>query len=491
MMTTSGLYVASERSHNPEPLYYTPRNPQRETLGPEVAKVMARSQPQRMQPMPWQRDFLDVACEIDPRTGLFWYRTCILILPRQGGKTTLVRGRANYRAIVQPRSQILYTAQDRNKARQRMEKTIYEPLRDSPLKKYIGKPRWSPGSEVVRWRNNSELRIESLSKTAGHGDTLDDAFIDEAFAHKDNRIEQNVSPTQITVQGAQKWITSAAGSMESTFLMGKRDKGRELVKQQADGRTLYWEFSAPLDADPDDPATYLLCHPAIGHTIRLEDIIDERDNMEAEEFERAYLGWWPSVAAADAPIPMGAWAHNYVGELEDTWRGKPLWSIDISPDRTWSAIGLAAKSYDPKARAFLEVIDHEEGTAWVIPRLVDLAQRFGGKRVVLDGSGAAASLDKDLEAYGFEVVRLSPRERMDACGALYDDVIQEKVKYLDDPVLTGALRSATKIRAVGGEAWIFSRGKSRADITPLYAVTLARYAYTTLPPEYDVFETIA
>lgn len=477
-------------SGNPAPLYYTPRNPSRDTRGPEMAKVMARSQGKYMEPMPWQREFLDVAGELDTATGKLWYRTCILILPRQGGKTTLTRGRANYRGIVQPGSQLLYTAQDRNKARQRMEKTIYEPLRDSPLGKHMGKPRWSPGSEVVRWRNGSELRIESLSKTAGHGDTLDDAFIDEAFAHKDNRIEQNVSPTMITVQGAQKWITSAAGGEESSFLMAKRDQGRELVKSGLDSRTLYWEYSAPLDADPDDPFTYLMCHPAIGHTIRLEDVVDERVNMEAEEFERAYLGWWPAAKAQDAPIPLGAWAANYLGEYEDSWRGVPLWSIDVSPDRTWSAIGLAARSYDPEARAFLEVIDHEEGTAWLVARLVDLAQRFGGKRVVVDGSGAAASLDKDLEAAGFEVIRLSPRERMDACGALYDDVLQGKVKYLDDPVLTGALRSASKIRAVGGEAWIFSRGKSRADITPLYAVTLARYEYAR-HPSYDVLDTIA
>lgn len=478
-------------SGNPEPLYYTKRNPLRDTLGPEVAKVMERSQKKRMPPMPWQREFLDVACELDPATGLFWYRTCILILPRQGGKTTLTRGRANYRAIVQPGAQILYTAQDRNKARQRMEKTIYEPLRDSALGKHMGRPRWAPGSEVVRWRNGSELRIESLSKTAGHGDTLDDAFIDEAFAHKDNRIEQNVSPTMITVQGAQKWITSAAGSMESPFLMAKRDQGRELVKFEQDSRTLYWEYSAPLDADPDDPATYLACHPAIGHTIRLEDVMDERVNMDAEEFERAYLGWWPTIKAEDWPIPKGKWAANYVSEYADTWQGKPLWCIDISPDRSWASIGLAAKSYDPEARAFIEVVDHEEGTAWLLPRLVDLASRFGGRRVVIDGSGAAGALEVDLELAKFEVIRLSPKERMDACGALYDDVIKGKVKYLEDPVLTGALQSASKIRAVGGEAWIFSRGKSRADITPLYAVTLARHAFTTLPAEYDVMDTIA
>ena len=62
-------------------------------------------------------------------------------------------------------------------------------------------------------------------------------------------------------------------------------------------------------------------------------------------------------------------------------------------------------------------------------------------------------------------------------GGLYDDAVQAKVHYLDDPVLNDALTSASKVNVYGGEAWIFSRGKSRADITPLYAATLARYAY--------------
>jgi phage terminase large subunit-like protein len=484
-------WLASGRSdHNPEPLYYTPRHPTRETIGGDVARILARCQKKLIVPMPWQRDFLDVVCEIDPETGLFWYRTVVLILPRQGGKTTLVRAKIAHRGIIQRGAQMLYTAQDRNSARRRLEKTIYEPLRDSPLSKYMAKPRWSPGSEVVRFQGGSELRIESLSKTAGHGDTLDEAHIDEAFAHKDNRIEQNVSPTMITVLGAQKWFTSAAGDAESVLLNGKQEKGRAAVQLGRDSRTCYWEYGAPEGADPDDPLTYL-CHPAVGHTIRLEDIVDERDTMDATEFERAYLSWTPKPKDHETPIPMAAWKSNYVNPEYETWRGKPMWCIDVSPDRAWASIGLAARSYDPEARVFLEVVDHEEGTAWLVGRLVDLANRFGGRRVVIDANGAAGSLEEDLTKAGFEVIALTANQRMDACGALYDDVVDGKVRYLEDPVLTGAMTVAAKMRASGGEAWIFVRDKSRADITPLYSVTLARYAFVLLPEEYDVLQTVA
>lgn len=477
--------------HNPAPQFYTPRNLDRPTMGPDIARVLSLAAQRPINPMPWQREALDIIGELDPATGLFWYRTYIIILPRQGGKSTMIKGKLAHRGIVQPGARMLYTAQDRNKARQRLEETIYQPLSVSPLAKYLDRPRWAAGSEAVRFQNKSILRIESLTKTAGHGDTLDEAAIDEAFAHTDSRIEQNVSPTMITVQGAQKGILSAAGGPESVFLFGKRERGRALAQLRQDSRTAYIEFSAPDDADPNDPATWLMAHPAIGHTIRVEDIQDERDTMDPEEFERAYLGWWPKPKAAQSPIPMAAWTENYVDPEYDTWMGKPMWCIDVSPDRTWSSIGLAATSYDPAARAFLEVVDHDEGTGWVVGRLVDLASRFGGKRVVLDGSGSAGSLAGDLKDRGFEVITLTPQERMYACGALFDDVIKGLVRYLDDPELTGAMRNAAKVNASNGEAWIFSRGKSMLDITPLYAVTLAYYAFTRLDPEYDVLQTIA
>lgn len=477
--------------HNPEPRYYTRRNLDRPTLGPDIAKFLSRCAKAPITPMPWQREVCDIFGEIDPNTGMFWYRTCILILPRQGGKTTLIRGKMSHRGVMQPGSKMLYTAQDRNKARQRLEETIYDPLNASPLSKYLGRPRWAAGSEAVRFKNGSIVRIESLSKTAGHGDTLDEAHIDEAFAHRDSRIEQNVSPTMITVQGAQKLIFSAAGGAESLFLLGKRDKGRALTQLMQDSRTAYIEYSAPVGADPDDPMTYLMNHPAITHTIQLADVEDERINMDAEEFERAYLGWWPSVKAQKSPIPMASWTANYVAEdAPDIWRGKPMWCIDVSPDRTWSSIALAAKAFDPEVNAFVEVIDHEQGTHWVVNRLKQLSAAFGGKRVVVDGSGSAGSLIQDLKDAGFEVFPFTPQERMYACGAFYDDVIKEKLRYLDDSVLTGAMKSATKIKTNQGESWIFSRGKSLADITPLYAVVLARYGFTTLPAEYDAMSTL-
>lgn len=481
---------------NPPPLYGTPRNLSRETRGPKVAKVFRAF---GQEPMPWQSSALDVACELDPNTGLYYYRTVIIIVVRQAGKTTMTRGKLAHRGISQPGATMLYTAQDRNHARHRLDKNIYQPLKASPLGAYLGRPRWQAGSEAVRFLNGSELTIDAVTKTSGHGDTLDEAHIDEAFAHHDSRIEQAVSPTMITVQGAQKWITSAAGDLDSAFLLGKRDMGRALVESGADSRTCYIEYAAPLDADPDDPETYMNTHPAIGHTIQLADVVDERINMAAtpEEFERAYLGWWPKAQKAPSVIPEELWSQNFLDPELDTWEGVPMWSVDVSPDREWASVGLAARSFDPEARLFLEVIDHEMGTAWIVDRLVNLRSRFGGNRVAVDASGAADSLVEDLEGVTqekggpFEVVRMNAHERGAACGAFYDDAVQAKVQYLDDPVLNDAMRAAVWMKIFGGESRIFSRGRSMQDISPLYSVTIARWAFIKVTAgDYDALDSL-
>jgi hypothetical protein len=471
-------------------------------LGPKVAKVLQLSDPEIMRPgsavMPWQRDALDVACEIDPATGLFWYRTVILIVPRQAGKTSLSRGKITHRCLTDPGKPVLYTAQDRNKALRRLKKDFYEPLARSPLAAQLGRPRWAAGSEAVRWVNGSEIFIDAAQKkTAGHGETLAEAHLDEAFAHIDSRLDQAVSPMMITVRGAQKWITSAAGDTDSRFLWGKVEAGRARVLANAhdpqrltESRTCYIEYSAPADADRDDPATWEAAHPAVGFTIDLETLQSEHDDLEPpSEFDRAYLGWWPTAKPPPQIIPATAWEAGILAPGEEPWEGVPVWSVDMSPDREWSAIGMVAKAAT-RGRVFGEVIKHDLGTSWIVESMVRLRAAVGGDVVALDGSGAASSLGRDLEDEGFTIRRLSTREKVDACGALFDDVLDGKFVHLNDPVLNGALAAAAKRNMSAGDGgFMWIRGKSLQDITPLYTVTLARYVWAEFTP-YDPLDNI-
>lgn len=494
-----------------EPRFATPRNPNRQTLGRRVGQVMALIDPPRRLdggrgPMPWQQQVLDVACEIDPATGLFYYREVIVIVERQAGKTSLSRGKLAHRCVWRPRSLCLYAAQDRNMSRRRLEQSLLEPFTDSPLAAYLapagrtGKLGWdgTNGREKIKWANRSEISIlAAQKKTAGHGDTLDEAHLDEYFAQVDGRLEQAVGPTMITVPGAQRWTLSAAGDETSVPLWRKVEAGRARVDAEVESRIAYFEWSAPPDADRSDPDTIARVHPAVGYTITVEDILAEQVSMDAngpEEWDRAYFGWWPKAKAKPWVIPKGPWTETSLPGAEADWHGEPVWAVDISPDRAWVSIGLAA-AHDG-VRCWLEVPVHQEIDAGatepgprVVPLLRAMADELGGRLVGVDGSGPAAALIPDLEAAGFTVDRLSRQEVVDACGGLYDDVLAGYVLHEADPEVDDALASAATRSS--GEAWLFVRGRSSADISPLYAMTIARAVHLKhASAHYDPLDSI-
>ena len=113
------------------PRWATPRNHARPTLGPRVAQV---AEMVGFDLMPWQRQVLDVALEVDPDTGRLVYREVRLTVPRQSGKTTLLLSLMTHRCIgFGSRQRVVFTMQSRQDAREKLFED-YRPLLDqSPL----------------------------------------------------------------------------------------------------------------------------------------------------------------------------------------------------------------------------------------------------------------------------------------------------------------------------------------------------------------------
>lgn len=490
------------RGGRPEavPLWATERHPTRETLGGRVARVQSKL---GQTPMPWQRDLYDVAFEIDPHTGGPWYREVVLLVLRQAGKTTIVRTVLTDTCLFSPDALVRYTAQNRLMAVQRLENDFYRPISRSPLAAFLdmrvgrrsGMPGWAAktGSEHIAFGNGSSWGVDSVKSTSGHGPTLKKGAIDEAFAHGDARVEAAMRPAMITVPDAQLWVTSAAGDVSSTYLRRKADEARSRLKvelarpiHERRSRVLFLEYAAPPDADRADPETWWRTHPALGYTITEAAIQSDFEGMSAEpeEFDRAYLGWWPTKKVAEWVIPQTTWHDNRVPDGEFAWDGTPVWSIDVAPERDVASIGMAGSAVD--GRVFVDVIERRPGPpTWCVEQLETLRRRWGGQHVGLIDS--ARSLTPDLEAAGFTVHRLTAQDRMDACGAFYDDAMDRRLRHVHDDDLDDALAAATKrfLTQEGGFVW--ARGKSLRDITPLYAATVARFVWVRVHgDDYDI-----
>ncbi|MFE6816023.1 terminase large subunit domain-containing protein [Streptomyces sp. NPDC057677] len=528
-MTTSATSATSEKTWAPPasfaadlldrygltcpPLWGTPRNPAFPSLGPKLWKVMERL---GAPPMPWQKYVSDVALEINPATGLFVHREVGLSVSRQQGKTELTLAAQVHRALAWPRQRIVYAAQTRGMARERWEDEFWEKIAASPIAPRA-RIRKSNGNEAILWpKTRSRMGITANTEKAGHGPPLDLGFIDEAFAHEDDRLEQAFSPAMLTRPMAQLWWASAGGTEKSVWLNGKRAKGRELIEAlwaalEEDPaaprpRSAYFEWFAPDTMARDDPATWYATLPALGHTVTEDTIRAELEKMKAAEFDRAYLNRTRKSTPPDDPnIPKGEWPG--LAEASSMPAAVELaLAVDVSQDRKHASIGAAIKR--PDGRVHLELIDRRAGTAWVVPAVVRLAALWQPLVVAVSGSGTpAGSLVDDLVTAGITAPKKNKKgdpvphrghlvvvrggDMTEACGQLADALRQDTVRHIDQAPLTAAVNGGRTRRI--GDAWVIDRTASLVDVAPLVAVTEARWALLTKGPavleDYDIADS--
>jgi phage terminase large subunit-like protein len=416
--------------------------------------------------MPWQALVADVAGELDPSTGIPAYREVRVTVPRQSGKTTLILVVEVDRSLAWgPAQHTLYAAQDRNNSRAKWEEQA-ELLGRTPLKPAF-RVRRQTGLERMVWpATGSTIGITASGETSGHGQTLDLGMIDEAFAQTDERLVQAFRPAMLTRPYAQLWIVSTMGTDESTFLHDRVDDGRARVEAGERSGVAYFEWSAGDDDDPDDPATWWGCMPALGYTVTEEVIRVDHDAIAPDEFARAYLN--RRTAGGRPVIDAGTW--QACRDPRSTLSGTPCFAVDVTPDRAFACIGVAG--WGPDRRVHLEVVDHAPGTDWVTARVAELYKRWCPWPVVIDPASPAGSLLVDLASLGIKAETTGAREYAAACGQFYDAAIEAKLTHLDQPVLNAAVAAARK--RVLGDAWAWAR-RVGGDVSPLVAVTLARY----------------
>lgn len=455
-----------------QPRYATPRT-DRPTLGPAVGRVAGLlGKPL----MAWQQYVADVVGEVVPETGRPAYREWGLTVPRQSGKTTLILAKSTHRGIATdffgPRQRIVYTAQTRNDARRKWEEDFVEDL--LAAKAFRGKftVRKSNGSEHVRFANGSRFGIDAVTEKSGHGGTIDEAFIDEAFSRIDNRSEQAFKPAMITRILAQFGIVSTAGWLgESPYLWDKVETGRELAESGCTERVAYFEWSAPEDADPADREVWRRCMPALecnGGIISEDAIAADYLTMGRNEFRRAYLNHWVAKDAPPDPvIDGGLW-----DSLTDADFGRlaPVaFGVTVAPDRSYTTIAVAGRRRD--GRVQIEVMAEHAGVDWAINWLAERVGRWDPLGVVLDGT--AKGLITPLADEDIEAEPTTSTERAQATVDLYDAVTHDRLRHVGDPLL--ALEVAAALKRPLGTQWVWEG----APIGRLQAVTLAHHGLLT------------
>lgn len=426
----------------------------------QAASILGIMQALGTPAMPWQREVIEVATEqIDGRPA---YRTVILGVPRQCGKSSLLLG-ILIAAAANGRRRSVYTAQTGFDAKRKLVDDWSPLLERSVLGSQIARVYRAAGQEAIMFRNQARIEVMANSLIAGHGRTIDGAaVIDEAFADSDDRREQAMIPAMATKASAQLWIVSTAGTEESVYLRRKVALGRQAVEDGLDRDIAYFSWGAAEDADIDDPATWYSAIPALGHTISEEVVRQARLTMTENDFRRSWLNQWTKT---DERVISAAMLENCLRPTAPD--GQLVFAADISLDRAVGSIVCA----DEHGR--VELIDNQPGTTWMIDRLANLVRKHGG-RVVIDGYGPAGLLGDDLERLKIPVVKYATRDLCYASNALYDALINQTIQIRPHTKIDESCAAARKKPV--GSSWLWSRADPAADLTPLLAMTIAYHA---------------
>jgi hypothetical protein len=375
---------------------------------------------------------------------------------------------------------------------------------------------FGPGGKRIRRNVGGRLRFLARSRGSGRSFTADCVVYDESMFLSDEQVGASM-PTMSAVANPQMIYTASAGYHDSIQLAMVR---RRILKHDISLMGAEWSINPHTDSCPrdevlgrktnryvicdrhddrDDPRSWAKANPAFGNRISYEHVEKEFKSMSMAAFDRERLGIgdWPEEEESWLVISEAAWEKCAMPDPGGAVR--PLaFAVDIDPGMKVTTIAAAWQRPEPdgsgKSRIVLEIPRgcSKEGTGWVIPRLVELRREWRPIGICFPKNGPAAGLADQAENAGLEVVRATSGDEAEAFSQMIDAIRNRQVIHLgreQAPALWSAIASAeTRQVGDGGQAW--SRKDSEADISPIVAATLARWALGKKRRSYDPRKSI-
>lgn len=396
--------------------------------------------------MPWQKQVAAVGMELDPkRPGAFRYDTVVVSVPRQSGKSYLLRAIMADRIMSYNRHEVVMTAQTGKDAKKRWNQLINS-LKADKKPAYFN-VRKSQGTEYLEYlKRGSKLSPFAPTPKSVHGDSLNLITIDEAWAFDADSgaaLEAAIEPTQLTILDSQMWIVSTRGTSKSAYLNTLIERGRHAVDDPT-SRLAYFEWSADealAEADPYGEAT-LAFHPAMGHTQTYEKIL----SLAKPGVPGALANWRRSILNLYTPlenetiIDLALWDSLAADQpLEPPPPNEVSIGVDIALDRSGASIVAAWVTADGDLA--LSLIMSGPGVDWVAPTVRRLSSA-GYKWIGADATGPMATTATDITNSGAALEIIKTKEYALATQLLLDRVRDGRLVH----------DGATQLRTAWGQA---------------------------------------
>ena len=275
--------------------------------------------------LPWQRYALNRILEHDEYGNLVW-PSVLLTVGRQQGKSTLTRAmclwRLHHAHLFGETQTILHIANTTPTALE-----VMRPAGQWAVEKYGKKAtRWGNTAPQIELPSGDRWLVRAANQSAGVGYSISMIFVDEAFLVKRSVIEDSVMPTMSKRLNPQLIMTSTAGDSTSDLMISYRQRAIDKLESPDPGSVLLLEWSAPPQADMDDPASWVWGSPDWDQA--REDFLRRQwENIEPEAFRRQFLNQW--TAKANHWLKDRWWAQTQ-SDLQLPQVG--VWSVALESD---------------------------------------------------------------------------------------------------------------------------------------------------------------
>lgn len=176
----------------------------------------------------WQRWLLIHALELLDEPGcVFRFRTVLLLVARQNGKSVLLTVLILWRMFQDHARMVLETHASNEHARAAWEEAVAIAEAIPEMADDIAKVQEGKNSELLLLDGGERFKIATANRRGGRGFRGDLVIFDELREHQDWRAWSATSKTTMARKRAQVWGVSNAGDMSSVVLrhLGKCQGG--------------------------------------------------------------------------------------------------------------------------------------------------------------------------------------------------------------------------------------------------------------------------
>lgn len=463
-----------------------------------------------MELYPWQEwaliHILEIVGDLE-HEWRFRYRTVVIMVSRQNGKTEISKVIASFFLNVLCVEAVFGTSLSMDKAEEVWEAVILEQETHKALASEIQTVARRNGGKKLVLTGLRTYKVGAPTRRAGRGDANDLVMLDEVREHRDwETWSAAVASTNAKPNGLVMCFSNA-GDPDSIVLRQLRSQALEKINGtkakdfggDVDSDSLGWfEWSSPDNAETDDMEALAQANPALGYGRLTERaLLANRETFPENKFRSECMCQQVETILPE-PFPDGAWLggmdeNSFIREDSDLYFG-----IDMSQDRKWTVISVCGMREDGNYHT--EIVERRIGTEWAIDWFRSRVARYGGMNLAFQGRGAPVSglaeqicTIKGIQRMAQEGPELSAgwNRFWDAIAACAPEDQRGGIKcyHLPQPVLDTPGRTC-QLRNLGGGIMLPDRNKSPDDISPLMACAMAYAAATTITKkEKKIYES--